>query len=399
MHLLNRSEILYSSVAIATNYKNKKFTYKDLRISKMKKVLAVCVAMMSLPAVADVTLYGQIKGGINVMKGEDSGTITQMEDYKSRIGSRGNEDLGNGLQAIWQVEQFTPMTGAQQSTGWNTRDTFIGLKGDNFGTLRAGYISDVMNDATEQKLLVDPWEWGYNAKTARGLGNITRVDKRLQGVRYDSPKFGGFKFNLHHQLADKATESDFEAASTVTQASIVSASYAHSGFEVHGVYGLYKQQNIDKTGDLDDGQLARVIGAYRANGVVAALTYQYTDGFRGLWASPLNTTVQDPQKRIHDAVKTHEVSSLFSYKMGNVTPRITYTHGFDEKREGYGKIDNTNYDQVVIGADYALSKRTTVLASAGWKNAPVAYATDVNGKVTGVDEDVYGIGIGLRHMF
>ena len=89
----------------------------------MKKVLAVCVAMMSLPAVADVTLYGQIKGGINVMKGEDSGTITQMEDYKSRIGFRGNEDLGNGLQAIWQVEQFTPMTGAQQSTGWNTRDT------------------------------------------------------------------------------------------------------------------------------------------------------------------------------------------------------------------------------------------------------------------------------------
>ena len=85
--------------------------------------------------------------------------------------------------------------------------------------------------------------------------------------------------------------------------------------------------------------------------------------------------------------------------MGNVTPRITYTHGFDEKRDGYGKIDNTNYDQVVIGADYALSKRTTVLASAGWKNAPVAYATDVNGKVTGVDEDVYGIGIGMRHMF
>ena len=33
----------------------------------MKKVLAVCVALMALPAMADVTLYGQIKGGINVM--------------------------------------------------------------------------------------------------------------------------------------------------------------------------------------------------------------------------------------------------------------------------------------------------------------------------------------------
>ena len=365
----------------------------------MKKFLAASVVLVALPAVADVTLYGQIKGGINVMKGEDSGTITQMEDYKSRIGFKGNEDLGNGLQAIWQVEQFTPMTGAQQSMGWNTRDTFIGLKSENLGTLRAGYISDVMNDASEQKLLVDPWEWGYNVSTPRGLGNITRVDKRLQGVRYDSPKFGGFKFNLHHQFADSATETNYEAASTVTQASIVSASYMNSGFEVHGVYGLYKQQNIDHSGDLDDGQLARLIGAYRANGMVAAITYQYTDGFRGLWASPLNTTAQDPQKRIHDAVKTHEVSGVFSYKMGNVTPRISYSHGFDEKREGYGKIDNTDYNKVVIGADYAFSKRTTVLANAGWKNTPVAYATDANGKVSGVDKDFYGAGIGLRHMF
>lgn len=367
--------------------------------TKMKKLLAVGVAVFAVPAMADVVLYGQIKGGINVMKGEDSGTITQMEDYKSRIGFKGSEDLGNGLQAIWQVEQFTPMTGAQQSTGWNTRDTFIGLKSDGFGTVRAGYISDVMNDTSEQKLLVDPWEWGYNANNPRGAANFTRVDKRLQGVRYDSPRMGGFKFNVSHQLADTAVESDFEAASTVTQASIVSGSYVNSGFEVHGAYGLYKQQNIDGNGNLDDGQIARVIGAYRANNVVASVAYQYTDGFKGLWAMPLNTTAQNPNSRIHNAVKTNEVLGLFSYKMGNVTPRISYIHGFDEKRDGYGKVDNTHYDQVIVGVDYALSKRTTVLATAGWKNAPIGYETDAHGKISGVDADVYAAGLGMRHVF
>lgn len=365
----------------------------------MKKLLAASIAIITLPAMADVVLYGQIKGGIHTMKGEDTGSITQMEDYKSRIGFKGSEDLGNGTEAIWQVEQFTSIAGAGQSNGWNNRDTFIGLKDDDWGTIRVGYISDVMNDVTEQKLVVDPWEYGFNGNTPRGNTAFARIDKRLQGVRYDSPRIGGFKFNFHHQLADSASETQYETGSTVTQASIVSASYMNSGFELHGAYGQYKQQNIDGNGDLDDGQLARVIGAYRANGIVASLAYQYTDGFRGLWSNPLNTTAQQADKRITNAVKTHEVLGLFSYKMGNFTPRITYSHGFDEKRIGYGKIDNTSYDQVIVGTDYALSKRTTVLASAGWKNAPVAYEVNEQGKVKGVDKNVYGLGLGLRHVF
>ncbi|QJQ52292.1 MULTISPECIES: porin [Vitreoscilla] len=365
----------------------------------MKKILIASAVLMAAPAMADVVLYGQIKGGVGYTKGEGSGSLTQMEDYKSRIGFKGTEDLGNGMQAFWQVEQFTPISGAEQSMGWNNRDTFVGVKGD-FGAVRAGYISDVMNEAGEHKLLLDPWETGFNADNPRGNGAFVRIDKRWQGVRYDSPDFGGFKFNVQHQLADSATEGNLTAASTVRQATIVSGKYVNSGFEVHGAYGQYKQQNIDGNGDLDDGQIARVIGAYRANGVVASLAYQYTDGFRGLWAkNSFATTAQDPQARIHNPVETHEVLGLFSYNMGSITPRISYSHGFDEKHKNGGKVSNSGYDQVIVGADYALSKRTTALASFGWKNAPVGYKVDANGKVSGDDRDSYSAGVGLRHVF
>ncbi len=347
-------------------------------------------------AMADVVLYGHIKGGIGYTSGSGDGSITQMEDYKSRIGFRGNEDLGNGLQAIWQVEQFTPISGAESSRGWNNRDTFIGLKGD-FGTVRAGYISDGMMDTADQKLIVDPWEWNLNANNPKGVANFTRVDKRLQGIRYDSPQMGGFKFNVTHQLADNAAQSDFETASTVNQATVLAATYEHAGYFAKGAYGLYKHQNEDSNQHLNDAQVARVMGGYRAKNMLAVLAYQYTEGFKGLWATP--ASVGNHAQIGKTDVKTHEVLGNFAYTMGAFTPRVSYVYGFDERHAGIGKVDNTHYNQVIVGADYALSKRTTVLASAGWKNAPYAYAVNAAGKKTGLDNDVYSVGLGLRHMF
>ena len=363
----------------------------------MLKKMTLLVAMAcSGVAMADVVLYGQIKGGIGYTSGDGDGSITQIEDYKSRIGFRGNEDLGNGLQAIWQVEQFTPISGAQSSGGWNNRDTFIGLKG-GFGTVRAGYVSDGMMDTSDQKLIVDPWEWNLNANNPKGVANFTRVDKRLQGVRYDSPQMGGFKFNVTHQLADSAKQTDFETASTVNQATVLAATYEHAGYFVKGAYGLYKHQNEDADQDLNDAQVARIMGGYRAKNMLAVLAYQYTDGFRGLWATP--ASVANKAQIGKTEVKTHEILGNFAYTMGAFTPRVTYVHGFDEKHEGIGKVNNTNYDQVIVGADYALSKRTTVLASAGWKNAPYAYDVNAEGKKVGLDSDVYSVGLGMRHMF
>ena len=100
-----------------------------------KSVLAVCLAALPVAAVADVTLYGQVKSGITggqvKIKGaqgtEKSATSVSIHDNGSRIGFKGSENLGDGLKAVWQVEQKTAISGESQK--FATRDSFIGLEG------------------------------------------------------------------------------------------------------------------------------------------------------------------------------------------------------------------------------------------------------------------------------
>ena len=369
----------------------------------MKKTL-IALALTALPvaAMADVVLYGQIKGGVGVTfaDGDNDGTITQMEDYGSRIGFKGEEDLGNGLKAIWQVEQRVSLAGAQSAEGFNTRDTFIGLEG-GFGKVRAGYVSDQFNENMET---MDIWEYRTGAgAAARGLATMTRFDGRSQGVRYDSPNFGGFDFNITHQLADDAGEKAFaNDAEAEGQSTIVGLNYENSGFFGKVGYGFYKDTAIKtnaagaKTGDTD-GHVARVEAGYDANNLFVGLAYQYTKDMPAyaLYEVPGQATLDGDV-----AENTHEAAISVAYTMGAITPKITYAHGWDQKVDGV-KIKNSGYDQVIIGADYALSKRTTALVSAGWINAGT-YVTEYNAegrKSAMSDDDLYSVGVGLRHKF
>ena len=413
----------------------------------MKKTL-IALALTALPvaAMADVVLYGQIKGGVGVTGGsgvtstsidrvstgndsatvhlksnDKSGTVSQMEDYGSRIGFKGEEDLGNGLKAIWQVEQYVSLAGKQAEGGFNTRDTFIGLEG-GFGKVRAGYVSDQFNENMET---MDIWEYrsGVGA-TARGLATMTRFDGRQQGVRYDSPNFGGFDFNITHQLADDAGEKAFRNDNEANgQATIVGLNYENSGFFGKLGYGFYKDttETIDSKGRKSDkdGHVARVEAGYDANNLFVGLAYQYTKNmpaYSALYNDSLsNVLVAQAEQSgaspaVVDAVsgltadKTHEAALSVAYTMGAITPKITYAHGWDQRIQGV-KVDNSGYDQVIIGADYALSKRTTALVSAGWMNSGASVkSVTVNNKgdVTGAaleDDDIYSIGVGLRHKF
>ena len=83
---------------------------------------------------ADVTLYGTVKAGVEVSRtkhtyadGENQPIVTtkdrvatEITDFGSRIGFKGHEHLGNNLNAIWQVEQNASVAGTDK--GWGTRD-------------------------------------------------------------------------------------------------------------------------------------------------------------------------------------------------------------------------------------------------------------------------------------
>ncbi len=107
----------------------------------MKKSLLL-VAMLAAAGVANaqsnVTIYGMIDLGISKKSGA---TTTMVNGDNSRLGFRGEEDLGGGLKALYQMEmRLDADTGTTEAGG--ARPLFqgqsrVGLKGD-FGMIRFG---------------------------------------------------------------------------------------------------------------------------------------------------------------------------------------------------------------------------------------------------------------------
>jgi len=131
----------------------------------MKKSLVALAALAATSAFAQssVTMYGVIDAGWGITKSANlDGTVTTKStgvidgsNAGSRIGFRGEEDLGGGLKAAFTVEQgFSPTSadgfnkrtaasghqvdGASVYSTGNNRQSHVGLTG-GFGTVRIGY--------------------------------------------------------------------------------------------------------------------------------------------------------------------------------------------------------------------------------------------------------------------
>ena len=124
-----------------------------------KKLIALAVASVlaaPLAVQAGVEAYGQARMSLDFNNNNDSGvgqedSAISLSSNRSRLGFRGDEDLGGGLNALWQFEQ-----GVDFDTGnWNgqRRDSYLGL-GGNFGTVLAGNLSTPYRASTR---VLDPF--------------------------------------------------------------------------------------------------------------------------------------------------------------------------------------------------------------------------------------------------
>ena len=372
----------------------------------MKKTLiALTLAALPVAASADVILYGQIKAGVEIAQTKTkvngvetkSSTETNIADFGSRIGFKGYEHLGNNLNAIWQVENNVNVAGGGD---WAGRESFIGLEG-NFGKIRAGKLETQLKSMDS----LDPWEYSNDAL---GLGMFQRTGERIVSVKYDSPVWAGFSGNVQFTPRDNGTEVRGEGVTTgrTDDASDTSRYYAGLNYENAGFFARYgfgykKSAYVTANGESKSGQAHKVEGGYDANNLFVGLGYQYTNGWDSLdsYRDALGyaadkTTYSDGYNSASDksnGVKAHEVATTVAYRFGNVVPRFSYAHGFKAKGNGLtdAQRNTTKYDQVVLGADYDFSKRTTALVSAGWLRA---------GGGDNKAETTAGM-VGLRHKF
>ena len=373
-----------------------------------KSLIALTLAALPVAAMADVTLYGQVKAGVEVSKvklgkktaedlkfAQSSKTATEIADLGSRIGFKGHEHLGNNLNAIWQVEQETSIAG--NKSGWATRESFIGLEG-GFGKVRAGNLNSTVKDSSDN---VDQWE---SNNGALGLSVFTRVDKRAVSVRYDSPVFSGFSASVQYTPRDNANSDDKYKHKDPSRDTY----YAGLNYENSGFFGQYAGGFRKNSVGTKDGNVQRLVAGYDANNLFVSVAGQYaknweklgdyaqaqsngvvTKEMRDAGTNASNVVFGTNAKLDGKGVETVEVAATAAYRAGNVTPRVSYAHGFKAKVDGE-KLKGTQYDQVIVGADYDFSKRTTALVSAGWLRGAESGPHKV--------ETISGL-VGLRHKF
>jgi len=186
----------------------------------MKKLFcAVSMLLLCMAARAEdasVTIYGVADAFVQVLNG--SSTMSRVQSgglVGSRLGFRGREDLGGGLNAFFTLESGLNMDEGviNQSGTFFGRQAQVGLSG-GFGTLSLGRQYGSLYFATTDMsiftnasagpstVLIGGFGGGYEpvrgatatvlppASGATGNGSPLRVNN---SVRYESPSFAGFK--------------------------------------------------------------------------------------------------------------------------------------------------------------------------------------------------------------
>lgn len=384
-----------------------------------KKLTALVLSALPLAAVADVSLYGEIKAGVegrniqlqlteplqNIQQPQvtkrKSRIRTKISDFGSFIGFKGSEDLGEGLKAVWQLEQDVSVAGGGASQ-WGNRESFIGLAGE-FGTLRAGRVANQFDDASQA---IDPWD--SNNDVASQLGIFKRHDDMSVSVRYDSPEFSGFSGSVQfvpaqnsksaytpaHFVQNKQNQSPTLVPAVVgkpgSDVYYAGLNYKNGGFAGNYAFKYAKHANVGRdafelfllgsgsdeakgTDPLKNHQVHRLTGGYEEGGLNLALAAQLD----------LSENADKTKN------STTEIAATASYRFGNAVPRISYAHGFDFIERGK-KGENTSYDQIIAGVDYDFSKRTSAIVSGAWlkRNTGIGNYTQIN-----------AASVGLRHKF
>lgn len=344
-------------------------------------------------AQSTVTLYGLLDVAPAVFSrtnAADDRMVKLNSDTgsSSRFGLRGTEDLGGGLSAFFNLESpidpkngtaaggassgaCNPAAGCAGATSpafWR-RNAFIGLKG-SFGevTLGRNYTAAVIKQA--DTLSAAPSGINTGMATVLASQGISNDFWNSNQIRYDSPRLGPIDFAVHVAAGEGSSgksyggnlrflqgpvavslsvQKDENLAEKSVTWTILSGSYDFGGFKLHAAAN--KVDNSDAVVGFVDSQFWSVGASFKATQMLT-VSAQY-------W------TVKE--------------------KVGN----------------------STTSKQLVLNADYKLSKRSALYALFGnvdnkdlgiaplWGNQNFAGA----GNVVAPNDKNNGLAVGIRHAF
>jgi predicted porin len=235
----------------------------------VKKIL-VCGALALSPVAAfaqysAVTMYGIVDTGIVLEGGGPKGWGVNMSSGVqdvSRWGIKGEEALGNGVSAIFKLEDGILVNNGQSDTqnAAFSRVAYVGIS-SRYGTVTAGLdftpIYLVLSPLTpfgnafggspgqlmagekggtrapNQIIYHSPDVYGFKANVAYGLGNVPGSIGDSQQFGFSlSYKIGPATFEWGHQQVNNATSSDSSRNDLITARYNFGFAMAHVGFGI-----------------------------------------------------------------------------------------------------------------------------------------------------------------------
>ncbi|UUC91521.1 porin [Comamonas sp. C11] len=317
----------------------------------MNKTLVLATVASVLPytamAQSSVTLYGNVDQFVGFAK---AGTVswTRVEDggsLGSRVGLRGQEDLGGGLKVIYnfQAGMFAD-TGAGKQAGalaFNLA-SFVGLSG-NWGVVTAGRQLTPLIAAVTR---VDPYALAdvfsplnLAAFTDAQPGMVPIVGRANNMLRYRTAGTEGFHADVAYAPGE-ASAGDHSVSRR--SGDLWGASFAWRGKAVSIGYGFQRQwagSGAAPVAAPDRSTFHSLMGTYRA-----AAPLMLT----GTYSISSASTVGSPMARIKSLSATYEVA-----------PRTIFQVEWVRR-----SVDGSSRGQSVwtLGADHFLSKRTSIYA-------------------------------------
>lgn len=266
-----------------------------------KKIIVValsCLFGTSISAFAnDLTVYGRLDGNIESASNDKAAgatNLTRLSSNASRFGVRGEKDLGEGLQAIYQAEVGFDLLGTPGNGMATSRNSQLGLKG-NFGAAFMG------NWDTPYFTSHDPVEHFGNNTLATGLNLTGRVangtsianfnNHQSNVVQYWSPSFGGFQTKVAYAPDNSQT--------LVKNQTVLSASATYDNDSFYGAYAFESHRDGSFNGQTD--RASRVVAAVKVAGSLVSLTFENISIGTGMTASASRTGLELAGKYVFGA--------------------------------------------------------------------------------------------------
>lgn len=393
---------------------------KSFRLPHAMAAAALCAASTSaLAQGSDLTLYGYLNTAVESYHkgaaasssaiGLPSATTSRLTNYGSFFGTRGSEDLGGGMKALFQVESYVFLDGVTPP-GFNafaSRNTRVGLE-TPYGTVFGGVW-----DTPVRMLLARDLFPGSTPDGGQILGNgvantVSNVQapgsfarRQVNTLAYWSPSMNGLRLMAHYSFGEDATPT--------ARPRLLSTSAVYDGgplslgaaFETHGRYGGAGTQ--DRAWVLYG---AYTFGDLKLGAYVVDMHYERLIGSDTLDLDVRNWQLQATYRLGKGLLKaaytradngSGSLSALGTDTNGQVTVDASRMAG--QATAG----PDTGASQIALGYEYGLSKRTA------WHTNLLFHRNERNGAYTpfgGVPSPTGALGvrtrllsIGLRHVF